>query len=954
MTENKLFFEQYDDQEINLIMRDLSIHEKLDVKELFKNYKKSELSRKKKHKTNADKIISENKKRIEELNKSRDDERLEYFNNLETLSPAILNEISHFKTKYGKNRMKMKLLKIAYTKNISKYMINLYLQVLSNSYSNKAETKLMSRITRQMKKIDYKRIQFEHLSNELSPLDFYNDYEKKLDSWQIKTLSCIDKGQSVLVCAPTSCGKTWLSIYPGIIGKRVLFVVPTTALVYQVSALFTKFGASICMISSDFSYGNPDNNVIIGTPKDIEDKLPVLGTNFDIIVYDEIHNLSNPIFGNFYERLVKIFKDIQILALSATIGNPRKLIKWFDDISNRKMTLITYSTRFLNLQRHLFHTNSLHKIHPISCLTIEDINPVFLLNNLPMTPYDCIVLYDALSETFNDEVSHLDVNKVFTEDNTRLSLDDARTYEVLLKEELIKLKEKYPEKIQNLLKKYYIQEPITENINLYNLFKQIKHNNLTPCIVFQQNTTYCKDIFTKLVGYLEKLEELNYPYHYVNLEYAEECYKNAIEEKAKYKKTIKFDKDFVGNKTEALEEMLDKKWESLTNQFGQKWDIQYKKQIAAIKKTSYSDKIKSIQLSNLKKEYINFTSTLTLKHVDIFQKHPDFCLNTSSPMTANKIREIRNTIRKKLQITVSYTNVFMQGLKRGIGIYTVDMPPVYNMIVQQLAQTGTLGYVIADVSLALGINMPFRSSCILGYNDSVNFEIDNYLQMIGRSGRRGMDSEGHIIYANVDWKNLMKGELSEINSKYKNIENYNILQKLNPSFNELSNKVYSNILDPIYKEKQCVIRNTTYSEETKNILLWKLRKYNHCIEYFINNLLDTEMEYRIAINSNTTIKLLTYLSTIFIDQPSDVEAYIKSNQVSEFTKYTKNILLFNKLPEDNYEYIKKLTELLCVIRDIHNVISDDEGDYYLFLTKHLKNLFNTLKNIILQSNILND
>ena len=55
----------------------------------------------------------------------------------------------------------------------------------------------------------------------------------------------------------------------------------------------------------------------------------------------------------------------------------------------------------------------------------------------------------------------------------------------------------------------------------------------------------------------------------------------------------------------------------------------------------------------------------------------------------------------------------MQGLKRGIGIYTVDMPPVYNMIVQQLAQVGTLGYVIADVSLALGINMPFRSTCII-------------------------------------------------------------------------------------------------------------------------------------------------------------------------------------------------------------------------------------------------
>ena len=106
-------------------------------------------------------------------------------------------------------------------------------------------------------------------------------------------------------------------------------------------------------------------------------------------------------------------------------------------------------------------------------------------------------------------------------------------------------------------------------------------------------------------------------------------------------------------KTYDFEEMLDKKWEALTNEFGKKWEIQYKKQVTAIQKTDHTNKVKSIQLINLKREYINFTTSLTLKHVDIFQKHPDFCLNTSSPMTANKIREIRNTIRKKLQITVS-------------------------------------------------------------------------------------------------------------------------------------------------------------------------------------------------------------------------------------------------------------------------------------------------------------
>ena len=32
--------------------------------------------------------------------------------------------------------------------------------------------------------------------------------------------------------------------------------------------------------------------------------------------------------------------------------------------------------------------------------------------------------------------------------------------------------------------------------------------------------------------------------------------------------------------------------------------------------------------------------------------------------------------------------------------------------------------------LALGINMPFRSTCILGYKDSTEFSTHNYLQMI--------------------------------------------------------------------------------------------------------------------------------------------------------------------------------------------------------------------------------
>ena len=938
-----LCFEKLDEQELNVALRDLSCHESLDVKELFANYKKEEKERKKKNKSKADLIKEQNSKRLSDVEKNRDRERLEYFTDLSNIDADTLDEIMHFKTKYGKDRMKMKLLDIAFNKNRRSYMINLYLQLLSDKYESKKETRLMKRVTKEMDKIDYKRMQFETLSNELSPLDFYNEHKKKLDTWQIDVLKNIDKGKSTLVCAPTSCGKTWLSIYPGITGKKVLFVVPTQALVYQVSALFVKFGASVSIITSDFTYSNLNDNVFVGTPKDIEDKLPAMGLSFDIVIYDEIHNLSNPIFGNHYERLVKILKNTQFLALSATIGNPKKLQKWFEEVCKRHVSLITYTTRFLNLQRHLFMNNSLTKIHPIACLTNEDITSEFLLKNLPMTPYDCVVLYDALKKKFGDNLNSLDIKDVFVEDNKRLSLDDARKYENLLKEELIRLKSEHPEKIEELLLSHKIKGySITESINLYSLFKEIKNKNLTPCIVFQQNTVYCKEIFTKLVGYLEKLETLNYPYHYENLEYAEECYRDALTEKEKYKSSIKFDSDFVGNKAHAIDDMLNKKWESLTTDFLKKWEKNYTRQCNQINRNSeISDKVKQVQLKNLFSEYTKFTQNIALKHVDVFQKHSDFCLNTSSPMTANKIRDIRNTIRKKLNISVAYTNVFMQGLKRGIGIYTADMPPIYNMIVQQLAQTGTLGYVIADVSLALGINMPFRSSCILGYKDSTSFQIDNYLQMIGRSGRRGMDREGHIIYANVDWTGLMKGELGEIESPYKNINNYSILGKLNSDFTDITDSVYQNILDSS-KDKIVKKDNNYYDSDTQNILLWKMRDYNEKIVSFTNNIMKLEMSCKSEINSDSRLRLSETLVTQFIDHID-----------SKFMIYVKDILKFNKLPNDDYECLKTFQKYLLLIRNIHNVLEGDENDYYKFTCDHLKDLFNTNKNIILQANILN-
>ena len=73
-----------------------------------------------------------------------------------------------------------------------------------------------------------------------------------------------------------------------------------------------------------------------------------------------------------------------------------------------------------------------------------------------------------------------------------------------------------------------------------------------------------------------------------------------------------------------------------------------------------------------------------------------------------------------------------------------------------------IGIVISDRTLCLGIDLPIRSSLLLGLPDSTYFPTDDYLQMSGRAGRRGKDDSGNTIFYNVDFRGLIKGILPDI------------------------------------------------------------------------------------------------------------------------------------------------------------------------------------------------
>ncbi len=94
--------------------------------------------------------------------------------------------------------------------------------------------------------------------------------------------------------------------------------------------------------------------------------------------------------------------------------------------------------------------------------------------------------------------------------------------------------------------------------------------------------------------------------------------------------------------------------------------------------------------------------------------------------------------------------IHADALLRGIAAHHAGVLPAWKELIEELFQQGLVKVVFATETLAAGINMPARSTVIStlskrterGHRPLMGSE---FLQMAGRAGRRGLDSEGYVV-----------------------------------------------------------------------------------------------------------------------------------------------------------------------------------------------------------------
>jgi len=183
---------------------------------------------------------------------------------------------------------------------------------------------------------------------------------------------CVEKGilsgKNTLVAIPTASGKTLIAemaMHNAIKnGGKCLYIVPLKALASEKFEEFSNKGVKTGIATGDFDRRDNllgRNDIIVATSEKVDSLLrnntPWI-PDITLLVIDEVHLIDSVGRGPTLEMVIAKMRfrnpAMQIIGLSATIGNPEKLAGWLD------AELVTSTWRPVDLRQGVFFDDCIH------------------------------------------------------------------------------------------------------------------------------------------------------------------------------------------------------------------------------------------------------------------------------------------------------------------------------------------------------------------------------------------------------------------------------------------------------------------------------------------------------------------------------------------------------------------------------------------------------------------
>lgn len=187
--------------------------------------------------------------------------------------------------------------------------------------------------------------------------------EPELDPWQREAFDALIQGESVVVDAPTTAGKTriveaFFKMNLTKPGFRAAYTAPVKSLSNDKLREFSEmFGRDNVGIATGDIKENLQAPIVVATLESYRNSLlgvePDLGRS--LVVFDEYHFMQDVGRGSAWEEAIILTPpNCQLLLLSASVDNPQAFCKWIETITKRPCRLIQTRERPVPLEDLIF------------------------------------------------------------------------------------------------------------------------------------------------------------------------------------------------------------------------------------------------------------------------------------------------------------------------------------------------------------------------------------------------------------------------------------------------------------------------------------------------------------------------------------------------------------------------------------------------------------------------
>lgn len=190
-------------------------------------------------------------------------------------------------------------------------------------------------------------------------------YEFKLDSFQERAILSLENGQSVLVSAHTSAGKTVVAQYAIAMAlrdkQRVIYTSPIKALSNQKFRELQQEFKDVGLMTGDVTINSGASCIVMTTEilRNMLYKGSEITREMAWVIFDEIHYMRDKERGVVWEETIILLPNtVKYVFLSATIPNASEFAKWICRIKSQPCNVIFTLFRPVPLQHYVYVSGS--------------------------------------------------------------------------------------------------------------------------------------------------------------------------------------------------------------------------------------------------------------------------------------------------------------------------------------------------------------------------------------------------------------------------------------------------------------------------------------------------------------------------------------------------------------------------------------------------------------------